>query len=785
MIERFFQRLVLFIETKRRVIIIVGLILIAVSLFGATQITMATGTETFLSTDSQTYRDYAGFNEHFGSSVIVVMLTGENMDQLLQPANLEAMDKVETQMGSNPGVISAIGPTFLLKQAVAYITGAPALPDDPQMLQMIITEPQSGEIRREFRSVLPDDNHALIPIVLEGMYYTGDEVKELIEETERTVATAGFIGVEPIVTGVPVLMNQIEDSMASSMPPMFIVAIFLMFLILTLIFGVRGFFAWRWLPLGVVGMGIVYTFGATGLLGIPITMVSISAFPILIGLGVDYSIQLHNRYDEETRKGKPLTDAVKYSLARVGPSIGIALVAVCLSFVAMLFSPVPMIQDFGLMLIIGVAACYLVAIFFPLAILHWRDARAGHKASRKATNDKPVKEGDGVVERGLRRLAPWVISNPAIIIPIAIALTVTGLVYDPHIQTETDEANMMSENVPAMKNYHTLKGLMSGETALNAPLNVLVEADDVTDPEVLSWMVKFEDRISTDLAENVCSTNSIADLVLQATGGEPPQSSEQARYCLEELPVPVKRNLVSDDYTAANLVVGILGSTERDEIEEVREVRAQLSDYASDHPDGVSIAVTGSRVIAVDMFDALTSGRIKMTLIGVGSIFLGLLLLFRFSVLKAFMATLPIALIIGWSSGLMYVLGIKYTFLTITLGVLILGIGVEYTVLLMRRYDEERGKGEGPQEAMTTAMVRIGRAIMASGLTTIGGFAALLAATDFIILQDFGIMTVINVFLALVSTLVLLPPLVVWVDSWREKRRLAAASEKSDGIASG
>ena len=73
---------------------------------------------------------------------------------------------------------------------------------------------------------------------------------------------------------------------------------------------------------------------------------------------------------------------------------------------------------------------------------------------------------------------------------------------------------------------------------------------------------------------------------------------------------------------------------------------------------------------------------------------------------------------------------------------------------------------------MTTAMTRIGRAIIASGLTVIGGFAALLIAKDFIILRDFGIVTLVDVFFALVSTLFVLPTLIVWFDSWRERRRL-------------
>ena len=131
-------------------------------------------------------------------------------------------------------------------------------------------------------------------------------------------------------------------------------------------------------------------------------------------------------------------------------------------------------------------------------------------------------------------------------------------------------------------------------------------------------------------------------------------------------------------------------------------------------------------------------------------------------------------MIVGWSGGMMYLLGLKYTPLTATLGALIIGIGSEYTILLMMRYYEERGKGEMPYEAMRTAMVRIGRAILASGITTVAGFSALLSAGQFPILRDFGIVTVVAVAFALVSTLVVLPPLVVWVDSRRKRHHLVS-----------
>ena len=64
---------------------------------------------------------------------------------------------------------------------------------------------------------------------------------------------------------------------------------------------------------------------------------------------------------------------------------------------------------------------------------------------------------------------------------------------------------------------------------------------------------------------------------------------------------------------------------------------------------------------------------------------------------------------------------------------------------------------------MSKASLRIGRAIAASGLTVMGGFAVL-AFSDFPLLDNFGKVTALNIGLSLLSTLILLPPLLVWAD---------------------
>jgi predicted RND superfamily exporter protein len=117
----------------------------------------------------------------------------------------------------------------------------------------------------------------------------------------------------------------------------------------------------------------------------------------------------------------------------------------------------------------------------------------------------------------------------------------------------------------------------------------------------------------------------------------------------------------------------------------------------------------------------------------------------------------------------MYIIGIPLNPLTAILGVIIIGICTEFMVLLMGRYEEEKRQGLLPKDAMVTALSKIGRAIVTTALTTIGGFGVLIAS-DFVMIRDFGIATVLGVFLCLIITITVMPGLIVWFDEWRRRR---------------
>jgi predicted RND superfamily exporter protein len=188
-------------------------------------------------------------------------------------------------------------------------------------------------------------------------------------------------------------------------------------------------------------------------------------------------------------------------------------------------------------------------------------------------------------------------------------------------------------------------------------------------------------------------------------------------------------------------------------------------------PAGVTVAPAGIAVVGTASVDALSSNRDLMSFVAIGAISLALLVAFR-SPVKAIVPLLPVVLALGASSSLLYVSGMQYSPLTSISGPLIIAMATEFNILLMSRYFEERALGLPPRDAMAKASLRIGRAIAASGLTVMGGFAVL-AFSNFPLLDNFGRVTALNIGISLISTLVLLPPLLVWAD---EDRHLVGIS---------
>src|SRR5699024_4274895 len=155
--------------------------------------------------------------------------------------------------------------------------------------------------------VMVDDNHYRMVISLKGESQLEEgELAGIITKLEALMEEAEFETINPVVSGKPILDNALQDEMQSNMIKMVVMVIIIMIIILFLVFNVR----WRLMALVTVFFSVIATLGLMSILDVPITMVSMAVFPILIGLGINYSIQFHNRYEEDL--------SVKTAISNVG-----------------------------------------------------------------------------------------------------------------------------------------------------------------------------------------------------------------------------------------------------------------------------------------------------------------------------------------------------------------------------------------------------------------------------------------------------------------------------------
>ncbi|MCF7923647.1 MAG: MMPL family transporter [Candidatus Izimaplasma sp.] len=421
----------------------------------------------------------------------------------------------------------------------------------------------------------------------------------------------------------------------------------------------------------------------------------------------------------------------------MAPAIMVAMIATGLGFLALYTSGVPMISDFGKMLTIGIVISFIIALLFLLPLLFIRDQHFPVKASKaknKKTNGK-----------FLYHFTKRILKFKYFIIVIAFILAGLGIYFDQKVRVETDIESFMPQDSEALDDIYELRDRM-GSTDQIA---IVIKSDDLLSDENISWYLTNTNQLKKSFEDEIVQVNSLLTL------------AETLNYDLDSVGIhtmvdqlPEEQSKVWINSKGNEMVLSVM--IDKLPTEELEVFLNELNEYfIENEKTGLDVVITGQAVIDVTMISSLTTGRYTITILGMLAVFLGLIIIYR-NPLKALTPLIPITLIVGWSGFVMYLLDIAYTPLTATLGALIIGIGTEFTILIMDRYHKTKHNSEDAEENISNSVNTIGKPILISAITTIGGFSALIIS-DFEILKNFGIMTVINLVLAIISTLIIMP----------------------------
>lgn len=802
--------------------------------FGLQQLEFATGQDSYLNPESQIAIDNVGFQDDFGGEQLILLFRGdEDVDvaDLFAGDNLAELERLEAELRDIDEVYSVLGPLTALGYSETIVeegVGTNALlsalerePDEearairqadvemtlarltaieeremsnPEWTEFLLFDntgfssdddgtieapaDEDRAIRGSLQSTFPNQRTALGGVVLVG----NADLDTLSAGTEAVVdvmETAELDGFEVVTTGSPVFLAEINDYLQGGMLALGAAAFLVMAVVLVLLFRVR----WRLLPLLSVLIGVLWSFALLGFIDVDLSLVTISGLPILIGLGIDFAIQIHNRVEEEVvldSDEHPMSE----TLANLGPALLVATISGIVAFTALQVSQVPMIRDFGVMLAVGIAVLVVVGIVIPTALLGIREYRI--PTSHRGTSR---------VERVVVKLGSLPSKSAIPLVVLSILLFIGGIALEGSFRIESDPLRWIDQDSQTVADVDTLED----DTGISSSMGILVESNNVLAQDVADVVHEF--TLDAEASDEVVATSSLVNTIAKiiAVPGTTPlaPTTEDLQAAAAILPDDIQRLLLKPDNTATQVNLRLAPGTLDDRAVLVEDLEADLEQRiaALDLPEdsvlrtgldedepAIRAIPAGIAVVGVGLLENLSANRAVLTYLGLALVALWLLIRHR-SLARALLTLVPIGLAVGTSSVIIGAFGLTLSPLTTVSGPLVIASCTEFSVLILARYLEERQAGLVARDASDRAAGRTGRAFFTSAVTTIGGFAVLIGSA-LPLLRDFGIIVTLNVTIALLAALVVMPPLLVWADDkgWLETGEVDAKKSVVLGV---
>jgi len=758
MIQQIFEGIANTIIRRPKLVAGFVLVLFCLGLYGMTLLTMQTGWETYVDKNTPAGAIEQKYNADYKSDTIILIIEAGDP---LAPEVLSYVDNLETDLRQQQNIKSVQSITDVLK---AY-NGGKLPASRTETARIVNLLPQST---RDL--VYPSNVLTLVQMkITPGL---SDTVQKSVLTNVGNVVDASTAppGVKVELSGSPAFMQQMSSGLMSNMGILIGGALVLMVITMGILF---SYVRHRFMPVLLVAIGLVTSLGLMGLFGINLNMAVVGAFPVLIGLGIDYAIQFHARFDEEVRKGS-LEDAVFMTVTRTGPAVMYAMLATSMGFLAMMVSSVPMIRSFGVVSIIGINTCFWVSCFgMPtLALLLNYQPKPEQTGQCYAVGtdacdtiidrEKKNKKSGFSYGQFLTNTSVWIAKNPVPVLLVAGLIALIGFQIDTTIPVSSDENAFVPSDMPAKINMDKVTRVIGATSTLD----LLVQGSRVTDLDTVIWINHFQDYELSRHAEMTGAT-SIVTYILQYNGGVMPETQAQLDAVLSKIPEDTRKSYLSDP------MCGIIRfSTGKISISREDTLKQQvIRDIAFlEPPVGISVEPAGNFEVMTTLLKAMSDSKDTMTILGFIFVFVFLILVYRH--LHAVSPIIPIIFVVGWNAVMMYILGLTYNPLTATLGSMTIGVAAEYTILVMERYAEEEERLHDPIAAIQESVKKIGTAITVSGLATFFGFSALCLAT-FPIISNFGLLTLIAVAFSLMGAIFIMPAVlsvIGQVTAWLESR---------------
>jgi uncharacterized protein len=714
-----------------------------------------------LDTTSPAYLQYQQFIETFGNEEFILVAIHKEREAsdygLLTglksiTRTLEKSDKIAEVISlANLKLFQTKGEKFGNYPVLPEKGGKPEFPDPTRWQSMKRALPITDLL------LSPDFKTAgvLIRIADEWKFDT-DAIKELLGDIDKVVKDNVPTGAEYRIIGAPLIRQAIVR---------YNIQTGIIFGILCMLIGtVVSVYVFKSAKVTaitniILGVCVVWVLGLMSLFRIPLNSTTALSFGFIPIVTLEIVIHMVVRYHQFHQSVKEKIPAIKLAVRWLARPCAICSATTAVGFGSLMVSSIPMVQQLGFIMSIGIAISYCLAMILTPAFF-----------SIMKSLDAP--EPSGVLgdwaDNVLTKIENAIFSHHRLFVGVAIAITVILFAGAPLIRSDPQILRMLSDSAPEVQNINFVEKNLAPVNSLE----LMVEAEENAFKQPAMWKKVRDLEGQLKQIPEVVDTDSFLPLleylknVVQGAN-QPEKDLFADPALLPQLLVVtslsadgerlVRRHL-NTNFDRLHISVRIRNSPSVPIEKTIERIRATADSVMK----GVAkTTVTGDLAVVAYQASDLISDQIRAMFIA-AAIITVLMMLQMESLTLGLICLLPNIPPVAAVFGIMGWFGISLDSVTVFAATVAIGLAVDNTIHYLTQLKREirLNPDQGMEECVRRAYRLTAKQIASWSIVTLFGFLAL-AVSPFRPVVFFGILGCSSICLGLYGDLIFLQSLIL------------------------
>jgi predicted RND superfamily exporter protein len=712
------------------------------------------------------------FLKTFGEdgNIMVVGLKDSTIYNLDKFAKLYQLNKEIGDLEGINEVISIPNLKYIYKnedlKKFEYKSLFPQLPPDQPTLDSLIIFAKSIKLY-DGQIWNPQTGAMMLAIAIDKKYFASyrreDLIANIIKKSEqfsqKTQVAVHFSGVPYIRT---IIAKSIREELSIFLALSLGVTIIVLFLF---------FRSWQPVvfPVILIGMVVIWTTGLLGLFGYKMTVLTGLLPPILVVIGIPNSVYILTKFHQECiRKGDKIKALISV-ISKLGVVTLITNATTAIGFVTLTTAQISILQEFGLVAAINIMATFIISLIYLPAVFSYLPMPSTKNVEHlNFSFMKKILEGIALLVTGHRKKIYLTVSVLAVI-------SVFGMWKIKAVSYMVDDLPNTSKIIQDLRFLETnFKGVM--------PLEIIVDTGkpkSLRRPEILAKIDSFQNYLQT--IPYITPPISVVTLLKAANqsyfNGNPadfqlPSRRELPfvqRYIPKEGTITTMTNALIDtsgQNVRISLKVADLGSARMDSLVD-KHIEPQAK--AIFEAEAMKVSITGTTLIFMKGNEYLISNLKQSLMLAI--FLIGCIIAFLFRNIRImFISVITNILPLLVTAGLMGYFGVPLKPSTALVFSITFGIAVDDSIHYLARYRQELwAHNFNVLEAVKLAIKETGTSMIYTSFVLFAGFVIFIAS-DFGGTIALGALTSTTLLIAMLTSLIVLPSLLITFDDGKHKR---------------